>query len=85
VLCHCLTHEEVKRVLNYCHYGACGGHLSSLETTQKNLHVGYFFPSIFKDCVEVVKKCHPYQVFTRKMCTHSTPLYPIIIVGPFTK
>jgi hypothetical protein len=33
----------------------------------------------------VVKKSHPFQVFTQKMCSHSSPLHPIIIVGPFTK
>ena len=35
VLRRCLTHEEIEKVLNDCHSGACGGHLSGLETTQK--------------------------------------------------
>jgi hypothetical protein len=34
VLHRCLTHEEVESVLNDCHSGACGGHLSRLVTTQ---------------------------------------------------
>ena len=59
ILCHCLTHEEVELVLNDCHEGVCGGHLSGLSTTQKILIVGYFWLSIFKDCVNAVKKCHP--------------------------
>ena len=71
--------------MNENHNGACGGHLSRLATTQKILCVGYFWPSILKDCVEVVKKCHPCQVYTRKMCAHLAPLFPVIIVGPFTK
>lgn len=33
VLWRCLTHEETEKVLNDCHSGACGGHLSGLETT----------------------------------------------------
>jgi hypothetical protein len=85
ILRHFLTHEEAKLVLNDCHKGACGGHLSELATTQKILRACYFWPTIFKDCIEVVKKCHPCQVFTRKMRSHPTPLHPIIIVGPFTK
>jgi len=40
ILCRCLSHEEVKIVLNDCHIGACGDHLSELETTQKLLQVG---------------------------------------------
>jgi hypothetical protein len=42
-------------------------------------------PTIFKNCIEVVKKCHPFQVFTRKMFSHPAPLHPIVTVGPFTK
>ena len=30
----CLTHEEAEVVLNDCHGGVCGGHLSGLSTTQ---------------------------------------------------
>ena len=30
ILRRCLTHEEVEQVLNDCHSGACGGHLSGL-------------------------------------------------------
>jgi hypothetical protein len=80
-----LTHEEVELVLNDCCKGACGGHLSRLTTTQKILQADYIWPTIFKYCIEVVKKCHPYQVFTRKMHSHLAPLHPVIIVGPFTK
>jgi hypothetical protein len=42
ILCHFLTHEEAKGVLNDFHNEACGGHLSWLETAQKIMHIGYF-------------------------------------------
>jgi hypothetical protein len=72
-------------VLNDCHIGACGGHLSGLETTQKILRAGYFWPTLIKDCIESVKKCHPCQIFSRKMRAHPAPMFLVIIVGPFTK
>jgi hypothetical protein len=81
----CLTHEEFASVINNFHSGACGGHLFGLATTQKKLRAGYFWSSIFKDCIEAVKKCHPCQVFSQKMCSHPSPLHPVIIIGPFTK
>eukprot|EP00253_Pinus_taeda_P029816 PITA_29816 len=31
IFCCCLTHEEAEKVLNDCHSGACGGHMSRLE------------------------------------------------------
>jgi hypothetical protein len=80
-----LNHEEAELVLNYFHKGSCGGHLSELVIAQKIPRVGYFWPPIFKDCIEVVNKCHPCQVFTQKMCSHQTPLHPVITIGPFTK
>ena len=56
----CLNHDEAEVVLNDCHGRVCGGHLSGISTAQKILRAGYFWPSIFKDCVNVVKKCHPF-------------------------
>ena len=59
VLRRCLTREEVDIVLNDSHIGACGCHLSGLAMAHKILRASYFWPTIFKDCVEVVKRCHP--------------------------
>lgn len=80
-----MTHEEAESVLNDAHGGTCGGHLSGLATTQKKLRTGFFRPSIFKDCMNSIKKFHAYQIFSRKMRAHLAPLFPVITVGPFTK
>ena len=72
-------------MLNDCHGGEYGGHLSGISTAQKILRAVYFWLSIFKDCVNAVKKCHPFQVFAHNMRSHPTLLHPIITVGPFTK
>ena len=85
ILHRCLTHEEAELVLNDCHRGACGGHLSGLYAAQKILREGYFWPSIFNNCVNAVKKCHTCQVFAQNMRSRPAPLHPIITTGPFTK
>jgi hypothetical protein len=56
-----------------------------MATTQKILRDGYFWPSIFKYCIEAVKKFPPYQVFHKKEHTHPAPLHPIISINPFAK
>jgi hypothetical protein len=66
VLQHCLTHDEDENVLNDFHLGACGGHLSGMATSQTILCAGYFWPSIFKDCIEVVKQCPPVNFFEKR-------------------
>jgi len=85
ILHWCLTHEEAEIILNDCHIGSCGGHLSGLETTQNILRAGYFWPTLIKYCIATVKKCHLCEIFSRKMRAHPAPIFLIIIVGSFTK
>ena len=72
-------------MLNDCHGGACGGHLFGLSTAQNILRAGYFWPLIFKYCVDVVRRCHPCQVFACNKRLKPASLHPIITAGPFTK
>lgn len=85
VLHRCLMIEEAERVLNDFHSGACGGHMFGYTIAQKILCVGYFWSSIFKECILIVHKCHECQIYQCKMCAPPTHLHPIIVVGPFAK
>jgi hypothetical protein len=85
ILQRCLVHEEVECVLNDCHLGAYGGHLSGMATAQKILRAIFFWPSIFKDCIKAIKKCPPCQVFNKKERTHPTAPHLIIAIGPFAQ
>eukprot|EP00253_Pinus_taeda_P026329 PITA_26329 len=81
----CLTHEDAKKVLNDCHSGVCGGHLSSYTTAQKILRAGYFWPSIFKDCIIAIRSSHVCQIFDRKTRLPPAPLHTVVTVGPFAQ
>eukprot|EP00253_Pinus_taeda_P024677 PITA_24677 len=59
--------------------------MSGYATTQKILRAGYFWPSLFKDCITAVQKCHNCQIFDHKVRTPPAPIHPIIAVGPFAK
>jgi hypothetical protein len=59
--------------------------MSGYATAQKILRAGYFWPSLFKDCITVVQKCHACQTYNNKIRSHPAPLHPVVFVGPFTK
>lgn len=85
VLCQFLTHAEAKKVLNACHDGSCGGHLSRMSTTQKIMCAKCFWPSPFSDCIEVVKHYPNCQLYAPKALAPLATLHPFIFVDPFCK
>jgi hypothetical protein len=58
IFLHCLMFNEAKKALNDCHSRACGGHMFGYATAQKILRAGYFWPSLFNDCIIAIQKCH---------------------------
>jgi hypothetical protein len=56
-----------------------------MATAQKILCADYFWPLIFKDCIEAIKKFPPCQIFNKKARTHPMVLHSIIAIGPFAK
>jgi hypothetical protein len=61
-----LTIDEADRVLNNYHSGTCGGHLSDISTTKKIIRDGYFWPTLFHDCIHAMKRCEQCQLYANK-------------------
>jgi hypothetical protein len=59
--------------------------MSGYATAQKILRVGYFWPSLFKDCITTIQKFHSCQTYNNKIQSHPSPLYLVVSVGPFSK
>ena len=85
VLQRCIALEEAEKVLNVFHSDTCGGHQSGYATAQKKLRAGYFWPTMFNDCITAVRSCHACQIFDSKTRRPPTPLQPVVAVGPFSK
>jgi hypothetical protein len=76
ILRRCLTIDEADRVLNDCHSGACGGHLSGIATAQKIIRAGYFWPTLFHDCIHAMRRCEQCQLYANKSHTPPALLHP---------
>jgi len=59
----CLNPEEESYVLREIHEGICDNHLRPQSLVGKAIRVGYFWPTMQKDVVELVKKCDKCQWF----------------------
>lgn len=77
---------RIEHDLNDFHSTACGIHLSRLATTQKTIHYGYFWPSLFKYCIHTInKRCEKCQIFSCKRRVLCMPLHLVITTSPFSK
>jgi len=61
LLRRCVTSEEAKGILWYCHNSPYGGHYGGDKTTAKVLQSGFFWLTLFKDAHHHVLKCDQCQ------------------------
>ena len=45
-------------IMEKCHASPYGGHFAGDKTAQKILQLGFYWPTIFKECFEWVKHCN---------------------------
>ena len=57
----CITPEEGKRILLDIHEGICGAHVGYRILVKKALLLGYFWPTIRRDCQLLVLSCPSCQ------------------------
>ena len=72
-------------ILAACHDSACGGHFVGVFSGQKILRVGYFWPNLFKNAKEYVKKCDACQRYARNDIRMEMPLHVSLPFVPFEK
>ncbi|GKA42641.1 reverse transcriptase domain-containing protein [Tanacetum coccineum] len=58
----CVAGSETLEILAHCHSGPTGGHHSASVTAKKVYESGFYWPSIFKDANEYVRRCDACQI-----------------------
>nr|GEZ82668.1 reverse transcriptase domain-containing protein [Tanacetum cinerariifolium] len=56
-----LFDKEAIDILNACYSGPTGGHYGANYTAKKVFDLGFYWPSIYKDAFELVKRCDSCQ------------------------
>ena len=56
---HKCVREDEFILIDEAHSGIAGGHFVAKTTARKVLQVGLWWPTLFSDVVEFVKRCDP--------------------------
>eukprot|EP00253_Pinus_taeda_P035980 PITA_35980 len=81
----CVREDEMPDILKACHDEPCGGHFADKRTAYKILSLGYFWPSLFKDAKQYVKRCDSCQRVGKPTLLNEIPLQPQVLIEPFEK
>lgn len=76
--------KEIKRILESCHDGVCGGHFAQEITSTKILQAGFTWPSMHRDAHHWCKTCKACQEAGNRQLSYG-PRVPVVSYGPFEK
>ena len=79
----CVAGKGVDYVLREVHEGVCGNHIGARTLTGKVLRQGYYWPTILRDAIELVKKCKICQKQVKISRLPSEPLTLVTSPWPF--
>ncbi|GJZ53662.1 reverse transcriptase domain-containing protein [Tanacetum coccineum] len=61
IMRRCVAGSETIKILTHCHSGPTDGHHSANVTAKKVYESGFYWPSVFKDANEYVRRCDACQ------------------------
>ncbi|CAL8991156.1 unnamed protein product, partial [Prunus brigantina] len=79
----CLGEEDASKAMKEAHSGFCGAHQSGPKLHFQIKRMGYYWPTMVKDCMDYVKKCQACQFHANFIHQPPEPLHPTIASWPF--
>ncbi|CAL2271126.1 unnamed protein product [Prunus armeniaca] len=79
----CLGEEDAPKAMEEAHSGICGAHQSRPKLHFQIKRMGYYWPTMVKDCMDYVKKCQACQFHANFIHQPPEPLHPTIASWPF--
>jgi len=72
-------------IFKACHDKLCVGHFADKRVAYKIFSLGYYWPSIFKDAKEYVKRYDSCQRVGKLAPSNEMPLQTQVLIEPFEK
>ncbi|XP_015077301.1 uncharacterized protein LOC107021202 [Solanum pennellii] len=83
MLLRCLGEEEAIQALQEAHSGVCGSHQSGPKLHFHIKRMGYYWPTMVKDCLYYARKCNACQYHANFIYQPPKVLHPTIASWPF--
>ena len=79
----CIGKEDANYILREVHEGICGNHIGVRTLVGKTLRQGYYWPTVLKDAIVLVRKCKACQQHAKISHLPSKPLTSVTSPWPF--
>ncbi|KAG9444536.1 hypothetical protein H6P81_015876 [Aristolochia fimbriata] len=83
LLLRCLSKEEGLQVLKETHGGICGAHQAGPKLHLQVKRLGYYWPTMLGDAIEMARTCKPCQLHADYIHQPPMPLHPTVASWPF--
>ncbi|MCH80702.1 hypothetical protein A2U01_0001475 [Trifolium medium] len=83
IMRRCVDEDEARRIVWHCHSSDYGGHHNGRRTTLKILNSGFWWPMIYQDYEQFVKRCDKYQRVGNISKRDEMPQQGIMEIEPF--
>ena len=80
-----LRPSEADLTLREVHKGVCGSHLGARSLSHKLLRQGYYWPTMYHDSIEYVKRCDRCQRYANIQRQPTSELTPLSAPWPFAQ
>ena len=79
----CVGKEDANYIPREVHESICGNHIGAQTLAGKTLRQGYYWPTMLKEVIELVKKCKACQEHAQISHLPSEPLMTVTSPWPF--
>jgi hypothetical protein len=84
-LLRCVTSDEGTYIIREVHTGICGTHAGPRSIATRIMHLGYYWPTMYADAKNEVRKCEGCQIHALVQRTPKNNLILVMSPWPFYK